>query len=138
MKEADLRKRHRYIGVFLAIFIISQAGTGLLLSVAGLITPHDHSLHATENVHHGGDHQSTPHQDSHSNDHPADISHHEPMQQTAGEEVPAWVQVLRSVHGGGGIIGGIYRIAIGLGVISMAMSGLLIFFKIQSKKKQRQ
>ncbi len=33
MQEPDLRRRHRRLGIILALFIIIQAGTGLLLSL---------------------------------------------------------------------------------------------------------
>jgi uncharacterized iron-regulated membrane protein len=137
MKEIDLRKRHRYIGVFLALFIMFQAGSGLLLAVADLIKPHDHSLHAVETSHHGENLPAAHHQDVHSQGSQAESNHHEAaMRENQEEKVPQWVEMLKAVHDGGGIAGSIYRIFLGIGVVSMAFSGLLIFFKIQGKQKE--
>jgi hypothetical protein len=67
MKESDLRKWHRRLGVVLALFVICQAGTGLLLSLEGLAPDPSHadSRHGTsheesawketvESLHYGG------------------------------------------------------------------------------------
>ncbi len=138
MKEAGLRKSHRYIGVFLAIFIILQAGGGLILSAASLIKPHDHSLHDVEEVdHHNNiDHHASDHQHSSDHEHAADADHYGPVQESHHVALPGWIDTVRLGHGGGGAIRAIFRIIVGLGTITMAMSGLLIFFKTQSKKQQ--
>ncbi len=46
MKEKDLRRYHRITGVVLAVFIIVQAGTGLIFTIGemgGSSGKHDHS-----------------------------------------------------------------------------------------------
>lgn len=37
MTEANLRKWHRTVGIFLALFIILQAGSGVLLNVVTMV-----------------------------------------------------------------------------------------------------
>jgi len=67
MRETSLRQWHRYAGVILAIFIIVQTGTGLLLNLGQLSVPHDHEQgtpgtheqpsavsNAVMTIHHGG------------------------------------------------------------------------------------
>jgi len=43
MKESDLRKGHRSFGLILALFIILQAGSGLLITLSGSGIPHSHA-----------------------------------------------------------------------------------------------
>ncbi len=47
MKEADLRRWHRKLGVVLALFLFVQALTGFLLSVTWLAEPHSEAPAAT-------------------------------------------------------------------------------------------
>jgi hypothetical protein len=42
MREADLRKWHRTIGIIAALFIILQAGTGLVLTLIDLTAGLNH------------------------------------------------------------------------------------------------
>ena len=53
MKEADLRKYHRSIGITVAVFVFFQALTGLLISVEG-IAPNFHLGSIAHLIHHGG------------------------------------------------------------------------------------
>ena len=54
MKESDLRKWHRRMGIGLALFIIFQAGSGLLLSLGQIVTTHSHAH--TESIAHEDTH----------------------------------------------------------------------------------
>lgn len=105
MKETDLRKWHRRFAIMLVLFIILQAGSGLLLSVIGLITPHSHAR--TESV------------DSY--------GHNE----DGGESL--WKGSLEFIHHGAGAIGAVYRIVLGIGILGMAVSGSVIFLKIRER-----
>lgn len=136
MKEAVLRKGHRYLGVILAVFIIAQAGGGLVLSVASLIKPHDHSLHDVEEVDHHNDmdHHASDHEHGSDHEHAAQSDHYGPMQESPSGALPAWIDTVRLGHGGGGTFRAIFRIIVGLGTISMAMSGLFIFFKGRNRQ----
>ncbi len=44
--------------------------------------------------------------------------------------------VLTSLHFGGGSWGNLYRILLGLGLMGMAASGTLIYFKIQARMRK--
>jgi hypothetical protein len=44
--------------------------------------------------------------------------------------------ILTSLHFGGGSWGHLYRILLGLGLMGMAASGALIYFKIQARTKK--
>jgi len=62
MKESDLRRWHRGLGIIVAAFFILQAGSGFVLSLNGLSILHTH-VHgkgasfwymSLEFIHHGG------------------------------------------------------------------------------------
>ena len=105
MNERDLRKWHRSFGIALAFFIIVQAGTGLLISLGELIMPH-----APAHTH---DTSVSP--------------------QSASEEESEWMETIEYIHQGDGIGINIYRIIIGLGLVGMAVSGSILFFKIKAR-----
>ncbi len=63
MQEATARRYHRWLGFFLAVFLIVQAATGLLLSLGNLFEGHSHNAAAAQGetlegtfgaLHHGG------------------------------------------------------------------------------------
>ncbi|MEW6350835.1 MAG: hypothetical protein AB1646_17390 [Thermodesulfobacteriota bacterium] len=125
MKEVNLRIRHRQLGMVLALFLVLQAATGLLLST-GLPTGgagHAHGEQAagtttarptTEESHgHGeADTHETPH---------------------AREPGPSPAIILMTIHHGGGTIGTVYRVLLATGIVVQALLGVLIFFKIRSR-----
>ena len=43
MKKSDIRKWHRNLGILLALFIVFQAGSGLLITLNDLSVPHSHA-----------------------------------------------------------------------------------------------
>ena len=104
MKESDLRKWHRSLGLILALFIILQAGSGLLITLSGSGTPHSHA-------------HSEP---------VADAEAHED-----GKSI--WKTSISFVHHGAGVVGVVYRILLGIGMLGMALSGVMIFFKIRAR-----
>ena len=101
MKETSLRQWHRYLGVILAIFIIVQAGTGLLLNLGQLSVPHTHE-------------QGTPGHD---------------------EQPSAVSTTVMTLHHGGGLIGTVYRILLGIGLLLQTFMGIWIFSKIRSRSR---
>jgi hypothetical protein len=107
VKEINLRKWHRSTGIVLALFIILQAGTGLIFSLGDLIGPDTD-------------------EDSGSATNPG--SNHETA---SGLE-----DSLKLIHFGGETVGGVYRILLGIGIVYMAVSGSIIYFKIRSRSKQ--
>ena len=50
--------------------------------------------------------------------------------------LPGLFGPLTRLHFGGGALGHIYRIILGLGVMGMATSGSLIYFKIRARSKK--
>jgi len=108
MKELDYRKWHRAIGIIVALFIILQAGSGFLLSLGGVSIPH---THAHEEVYRTGPDQE--------------------------EGNSLWHDALEFIHHGGGIIGTTYRLLLGIGIVVMAVSGGMIYFKVSVRSKKR-
>jgi hypothetical protein len=93
MTEGYLRTWHRRMGIILALFIVIQTASGVMLSFIGLVP--------------GG-----------------------------GVDGSLWHglnEFLEPLHLGGGVWGKLYRIALGLGLLGMATSGTLIFFKIRAR-----
>ena len=85
MKESDLRRWHRTFGIILSLFIILQTGSGLLISLSEIGTPHSHA-HS----------ESVVHADTH------------------GEGKSQWKASIGFIHHGAGPIGLIYRILLGI------------------------
>jgi hypothetical protein len=107
MKEADLRKWHRRMGLGLALFFVIQAGTGLLISFGEWSPSHSHANSKAHEL----------------------AEHHE--EQEASEHGS-----LGLVHHGGGAIGFIYRVLVGTGIIGMAVSGTIIFIESRARVKK--
>ncbi len=116
MKEANLRKWHRRMGITLAFFIILQAGTGLLLSLDWDSTPHSHANTQHERIKESGEANESL-LDSH-------------------EEGSNWHEVLGFIHRGAGSIMNLYRIFLGIGILAMAITGSTIFFMIRARSKK--
>jgi hypothetical protein len=121
MKEKDLRRYHRITGVVLAVFIIVQAGTGLIFTIgkiAGSSGGHDHS---TANI------SIFP------------ISKAQAAASSEPEAVRAHESenILSILHYGGGIIGNIYRLLLAVTIIGQVSGGLLIYMRIKARKKAK-
>ena len=128
MKEAELRKWHRYMGITLAIFLILQAGSGLLISLGHLTIPHSHAHSEV----------AGPHENRYEHTKQKDHSHGEPipsMHQKAKQRPLS--QTIGAIHHGGGFIGTLYRILLGVGVLGQTIMGGFIFFKMQQRSKSR-
>jgi hypothetical protein len=108
MKEVNLRKWHRRIGIILALFVILQAGSGLLIGL-GDLSPSQTHAHSEPAVSSGG---------------------HE-------EAESPWHEALEFIHHGAGSAGALYRIIIGIGILWMAISGGLIFFQTRARSTKR-
>ena len=115
MKEANLRKWHRGLGIILAFFVILQAGSGLLITIADIEMPH-----------------------SHSSDEMAALgtSHGEGGEGNHDEEHSAFMKFLSFIHRGAGSIGVIYRILLGIGLLFMAVTGAFIYFQIKARTRR--
>jgi hypothetical protein len=108
MKEADLRRWHRALGIIVALFIILQAGSGFFLSLSDLSASRTHGHEETYGTGHA---------------------------QEEGDSL--WHDALGFVHLGGGTIGTVYRLLLGFGIVVTAVSGGMIFFKIRARSKKR-
>ena len=108
IKESVLRTWHQSPGISLALFIIFQTGSGFLSSLADFSAPHSHALEDT-------------HASFHENN----------------EGGSLWHERLEFIHLGADIPGSLYRILIGLGLFWMAVSGIMIFFKIRTRFKNK-
>ena len=53
MKESVFRRWHWSLGILLALFIILQTGSGLLISLGELSVPHSHAHEDTNASSHG-------------------------------------------------------------------------------------
>ena len=108
MKEVNLRKWHRRFGIILALFIILQAGSGLLITL-GDLSPSKSHAHTEPAV------TATVHD----------------------EEEPFLEEALEFIHFGAGPAGALYRIIVGAGILWMAVSGGLIFFRTRARSQKR-
>lgn len=121
MKEKDLRRYHRFTGVVLAVFIIAQAGTGLIFTIgkmAGSSGGHDHS---TANI---SIFPTSKAQAAASSEPEATPSHESE-------------NILSILHYGGGMIGHIYRLVLAVTIIGQVSGGLLIYMRIKARKKAK-
>jgi hypothetical protein len=108
MKEINLRTWHRRIGIILALFIILQVGSGFFITLGDLIL-------------------------SKSPDTESAVA----ATTVDDEKEHFWDEALEFIHFGAGAVGGFYRILLGAGVLWMAISGGLIFFRIRAHSKKR-
>ena len=108
MQEVNLRKWHRRIGIILTLFIILQAGSGLLISL-GDLNPSQSHAHTETAVTSGGDE----------------------------EEESSWHEALEFIHHGADPALTFYRVIVGVGILWMAISGGLIFFQARARSKRR-
>lgn len=108
MKAVDIRIWHRRIGIIVALFLILQAGSGLLIGL-GALNPSQSHAHSEPAVSSGG---------------------HE-------EAESPWHEALEFIHHGAGTAGTLHRIIIGIGILWMAISGGLIFFQTRARSKKR-
>jgi len=107
VKEINLRKWHRNLGIAMALFIILQAGSGFLISLGQFSVPHTHADQATHGSNHSGE-----------------------------EERSLWNEGLVLLHHSGGATGTIYRLMLGVGMMAMAVSGGMIFFRIRARTRR--
>lgn len=112
MKEIQLRKWHRRVGIWMALFIMVQAGSGLLIGLEKFEASHSHARQTA-----GGQAHSEA----------RELKNDQDEGESLFEEILEWV------HHGGGLAGGIYRLVVGLSLIFMAVTGIWIYFKIRTR-----
>lgn len=102
------------MGVGLALVIILQAGTGLLLTIGERLNTHRH-----------------PHADAVSSDMKQD-DHDHGVSGTSAEQY----DLMGVIHHGGGAMGLVYRLIVGFGIIGMAFTGSSIFLKSRARARK--
>ncbi len=126
MKEASLRARHRQLGVILAIFIMLQAATGIVITLGQFSAGAAHG-HGEQSVRETAGARNEGH------------SHGKSATPGTAHDTSADVlaNIVMTIHHGGGTIGGIYRILLGTGLVLQTLMGILILFNIRSRSKSR-
>jgi hypothetical protein len=89
MKEISVRKYHRIAGIILAIFILLQVLSGVVLTVENILGIF-------------------------------------------------WGGVIHDIHYRYGLVGNVYRIILGIGLVWLLVTGLFIAIKIQARTKKPQ
>lgn len=120
MKEIQLRKWHRRVGIWMALFIMVQAGSGLLISLGEFEASHSHARPTSG---------EQAHQTAGGRAHPESRE----LEDDEDEGDSLFEEILEWVHHGGGIIGDIYRLVVGLSLLFMAVTGIWIYFKIKTR-----
>jgi len=152
MKEKNLRKYHRGLGVVLAIFILAQAGTGLYFTIEKLWGEseshegHDHAnagtsiysvpvVYANSNSHeahnHGDENAGMAHDAQMTEDH-HDTGYSVPDEAVEGES-DAGPGILSILHYSGGTVGHVYRLLLAVGIILQVLTGLWIYKNIRAR-----
>lgn len=107
MNEVDLRRWHRKLGVVLFIFIIIQAGSGLVLTLTNFTSPGEQ---------HG---------------------HGQPPSKGETEHEGEFEEAIDFVHFGPGYAMAVYRILLALGLLGMAFLGLAIASKVRRRSRNK-
>ena len=116
MKEKNLRKYHRMTGVVLAVFIIVQAGTGLIFTIGKMTGSSGGHDHGTAGI------SISP------------VSKALASSSDSGQS-DTHESVLSTVHYGGGMIGNIYRVLLAVALIGQVSGGLWIYIRIRKRKQ---
>lgn len=109
MKEYDLRKWHRRVGIVLALFIILQAGSGFLINLGVIVATAPSHAHT---------------------DQPAISSEHEEEDE---RKRSAWDRILGFIHHEEGVLWDLYRVFLGAGIVWMTITGSMIFFRAKAR-----
>jgi uncharacterized iron-regulated membrane protein len=115
MRESQLRKFHRRVGMVLVAFLMIQAATGGALSFSELIS------HAGWTSQRSRDLEGKPE-----------------MERAPGEDLGfhSLKEISESIHSGGGPWGALYRMVLGTCVLWMGVSGAWIFVKVQRRSRK--
>ena len=111
MKEYDLRKWHRRVGIVLALFIILQAGSGLLISLGGMVAIEESHAHSEQPAVQPTEREGHEHEE--------------------GESV--WNRTFAFIHHHTGVWWDLYRVLLGAGIVWMTVTGSMIFFRIRAR-----
>lgn len=121
MKEITLRKTHRNLGITLALFLLLQGGSGLLLSGEEMLGPETRTM-AGEAHGHAGEARGTFSE-------PAPVVTH-------GEQRLDRHGLVGKLHHSKGTLWNLYRLVVGSGLMAMLASGVAIFLKSRARTPQ--
>lgn len=114
MKEITLRKTHRNLGITLALFLLLQGGSGLLLSGEEMLGPETRTM--------AGEARGTFSE-------PAPVVTH-------GEQRLDRHGLVGKLHHSKGTLWNLYRLVVGSGLMAMLASGVAIFLKSRARTPQ--
>ncbi len=117
MKEKDLRRYHRMTGVVLAVFIIVQAGTGLIFTIGKMTGDSGGHDHGTAGI------SVSP------------VSKALASSSESGRS-DTHESLLSTVHYGGGLIGNIYRVLLAVALIGQVSGGVWIYTRIRKRRNE--
>ena len=110
MIEKSIRKYHGRIGVLLSIFIFIQVGSGTIIALNTIIEqrPHAHEEYSNVDVHEKSDSDANSTNET---------------------------GLIETIHHHGETISQIFRVAVGVGILMMAISGVTIYILTLKRKK---
>jgi uncharacterized iron-regulated membrane protein len=130
MQEKELRRWHKKVGITLAFLLVMQGATGLIFTFKKAfevppVSSQNLGDHRVEDEHHNDaehsrvdpGHDRGYREENHGHDH--------------GEGA---VALFAAIHHGGGIAGFVYRLITGLGILWMAGTGSLIYFRTKARQ----
>lgn len=115
MKEMTLRKAHRTLGLALALFILLQGGSGLLLTAGEMFEAESGSTAGESHGHTGENHEVG----------------------SVGQQGPDLRDerhgLVGQLHHGEGALWNLYRLVVGCGLMVLLASGVAIFLKSRAR-----
>ena len=117
-----LRKWHRWCGIIIALFVILQAGSGALLSIGEM----DEDDAAPPAIH---QEQMQPAK-------PGEASEHASSPKGEHEHEGAFEELMEGLHHGGAGWADVYRFVLGLGLVFLAVTGGMIFFRVGLRQRK--
>lgn len=107
MKQSDMRKLHRNIGIIIAVFIVLQAGSGLLITIA------EFSEASETPVSSSAEHEYEEHE----------------------QDTSTLRAALGWIHYDSSAVMSTYRILLGIGILVQTIIGGMMFFDIRRRLK---
>ncbi len=113
MQEIKIRKIHRTLAIWLVGLIIIQVLSGLAITIGSFFAPHEHRVQEQKEAVEVPPHNGTENQQTKSND------------------------LLSAIHHGGGLLGKIYRTLLASGILTVAVTGIMIYAKMKARMKKK-
>jgi hypothetical protein len=126
-ERANLRRWHGHIGIGLALFLVLQAGTGLLFTIRDLQWPHGHASESSPGRQHA---QAWGLPSGH-----GETESGREKSESAFQAGAIWGPLM-TIHHGGGVIGTVYRLVLAAAIIVQIVLGVLIFGKMRARPQK--